>query len=168
MTDIAEKLVAELDKMGVHIYTVESCTGGALASAITNIPGASEVFREGSVVYGNAAKERLDHRLGREGHVARLIQSHGVYSHEVAADLAEMGAEMADIGVGVTGTLSREDPANPCSDVGIAYIGVAAMGNKAVTRLVYVDAKLSRTKAKRQIVEKALGMVLDVLEAQRT
>lgn len=134
--NIAVALVNELKLLGLDICTVESCTGGALASAITDVPGASEVFEQGFVAYSNQAKEILDLYLERENCISRTIGDHGVYSPETAARMAEMGAELAQIGVGITGTLTREDPAN-----------TEGASGKATWRYVSVVTKPSRKKS---------------------
>ncbi|MGN1179643.1 MAG: CinA family protein, partial [Suilimivivens sp.] len=54
-----EKAVQLLRKKGYDITTAESCTGGMLASALINVPGVSEIYKEGYITYANAAKEKL-------------------------------------------------------------------------------------------------------------
>lgn len=75
---------------------MESCTGGALASSITNIPGCSDVFEEGLVTYSNRVK--VKHGISK-----KIIDKFGVFSQEVAEEMAKKIG--GDIGVGVTGEL---------------------------------------------------------------
>jgi nicotinamide-nucleotide amidase len=86
-------------KAGLTLATVESCTGGLIAAALTAIPGSSDVLDRGFVTYSNDAK------TGLVGVPAELIESHGAVSKEVACAMAEGGLSVsgADIAVAVTG-----------------------------------------------------------------
>lgn len=102
------------------IAVAESCTGGALAEAITAVSGASDYFDRGFVTYSNAAKEEM---LGVD---ANLIQAYGAVSKEIAREMA-LGAiahSRADIAASITGIAgplggSLEKP------VGTVWIGLA-------------------------------------------
>jgi nicotinamide-nucleotide amidase len=104
----------------LRIGTAESCTGGLLAARLTELPGSSDYFSGGVVVYSNEAKTAL------AGVPSELIERHGAVSCEVAEALAE-GARArlrADVGVGVTGIAgpgggSEEKP------VGLVWLSVA-------------------------------------------
>jgi len=82
---LAVDLGARLVVAGARVATVESCTGGGVACAITAVAGASAWFERGWVTYANAAKTEL------VGVPAELIQRHGAVSAEVAAAMAEGG-----------------------------------------------------------------------------
>lgn len=84
---------------GLMIGTAESCTGGMVAAAITDIPGASEVFERGIVTYSNEAKTTL---LGVR---AATLAAHGAVSEEVACEMAEGLRKHAsvDITVAISG-----------------------------------------------------------------
>ena len=92
-------LVAHLIATKQSVTTAESCTGGMIAAAITDVPGSSEVFEEGLVTYSNNSKKR-------QLHVAQsTLDVHGAVSEEVAREMA-IGAQSqakADIGVSVSG-----------------------------------------------------------------
>jgi nicotinamide-nucleotide amidase len=112
------------------LATAESCTGGLLAARITELPGASEYFNGGFVVYSNAAKVAL------AGVPEELIEAHGAVSAEVARALADgaRAALEADVGVGVTGVAgpgggSEEKP------VGLVWLSVT-LGDGELTRSV--------------------------------
>jgi len=113
-------IVAELKRRGLSLATAESCTGGLLASRITDVPGASEVFQEGFVTYSNAAKTQI------LGVPADLLERHGAVSPEVAAAMA-VGAQKrakADFALALTGIAgpgggSTEKP------VGLLHIALA-------------------------------------------
>lgn len=81
------------------IGVMESCTGGAIANAITNNPGSSDVFKLGLVTYSNEAKIKF-------GVDEEIIKKYGVYSKEVAKEMAKKIS--GDVGVGVTGKFPGE------------------------------------------------------------
>lgn len=83
----------------ILIATAESCTGGMVAAALTEIPGSSDVFERGFVTYSNAAKTEL---LGVK---SGTLEAHGAVSEEVAQEMA-LGAvahSNADLAVSITG-----------------------------------------------------------------
>jgi nicotinamide-nucleotide amidase len=84
---------------GLRIATAESCTGGMVAAALTDIPGSSDVFDRGFVTYSNAAKVAM---LGV--HEATLT-AHGAVSEPVAREMAEgaLARSEADLAVSTTG-----------------------------------------------------------------
>ncbi|MFQ5879624.1 MAG: competence/damage-inducible protein A [Dehalococcoidia bacterium] len=94
---------AMLKERGLSLATMESCTGGLLASTITDVAGSSEYFKGGLVTYGMEMK--IAH-----GVAAEIIRQHGVISAEVAKDMARAARQTlgADIGVGVTGVAGTE------------------------------------------------------------
>ena len=83
----------------LHIATAESCTGGMIAAAITDIGGSSDVFERGFVTYSNEAKTELI------GVPADLIAHHGAVSVHVAREMAAgaLKRSKADVAVAVTG-----------------------------------------------------------------
>jgi competence/damage-inducible protein CinA-like protein len=96
---LAEVVVRSAESRGVTLATAESCTGGMVAAALTDVPGASEVFLGGVVSYGNAAKSEL------LGVPPAIIERHGAVSAETVT-LMGIGAQErfgADIVVAVSG-----------------------------------------------------------------
>lgn len=155
---LAAKVVRELRRRKLFITTVESCTGGGLANAITNIPGASDVIKAGFITYSNEQKIIL-------GVPAKLIKRYTVYSSEVAESMAVVGLRIAaksDVGVGITGSISRVDPVNPNSQPGVAYIAVKH-GKKINSRKFVFKDVSARWRVKERIIEKALEMILETL-----
>ena len=84
---------------GWTLATAESCTGGMVAAALTDIPGSSEVFERGFVTYANAAKEEL------LGVPAEVLARHGAVSGETASAMAEgaLRSSPASLAASVTG-----------------------------------------------------------------
>ena len=96
---LAAALVAELTASSKAVSTAESCTGGWIAKAITDIPGSSVVFHYGIVSYSNGAKESL---LGVQ---IQTLEDHGAVSEAVVEEMAQGAINLsgADIGVAVSG-----------------------------------------------------------------
>ncbi|PID35657.1 MAG: damage-inducible protein CinA [Rhodobacterales bacterium] len=95
----AAELIAALTARGRTVATAESCTGGMVAAALTDPPGASAVFLEGFVTYCNGAKMRA---LGVS---EATLEAHGAVSEAVAREMAEGARRVsgADIAVSITG-----------------------------------------------------------------
>lgn len=95
----AADLVAAARARGLRLATAESCTGGLIAGAITDIAGSSDVFDRGFVTYSNAAKTDM---LGVR---SETLATFGAVSEEVAAEMAAgaLSRSAADVAVSVTG-----------------------------------------------------------------
>ncbi len=95
----AVDLIALLKARQLRVATAESCTGGMVAAALTDIAGSSDVFDRGFVTYSNSAKSEM------LGVAAALIAQHGAVSAAVAIAMAEgaIAQSGADIAVAVTG-----------------------------------------------------------------
>jgi len=96
---LAEVLVKELTESGKAVATAESCTGGWVAKAITDIAGSSAVFGYGIVSYANGAKESI---IGVQN---KTLENHGSVSAEVVEEMAQgvLRLSGADIAVAVSG-----------------------------------------------------------------
>lgn len=107
MKEIVELLI----KKHKTIATMESCTGGLIASSITDIEGASEVLRFSAITYSNEYKIKL-------GVSAKTIDTYSVYSMNVAREMAKNISEFAqsDYGIGITGKINRKDENNLFGD----------------------------------------------------
>ena len=114
-----KEIIEILTKRKETISTMESCTGGMVANEITNIPGASEVFQLGIVSYSNHMKEKY-------GMDSKIIDQYTVYSMEVAKEMARLATVNgeSDYGVGITGTLNRQDPNNPTDRMNMVYFAI--------------------------------------------
>lgn len=121
--DLAEFTTKLMIERGVTVATAESCTGGELAKAITDIPGASAALMGGVVVYTNEAKNKL------LGVPMELIDSKGAVSREVAEELARRVREQlgSDLGVGITGLAGPDG--DGVHEVGTVFISLADKDN---------------------------------------
>ena len=164
INQVAKVVVKELKAYGMTVCTVESCTGGAIANAITNVEGSSRVFGYGYVTYSNMAKIDLSSFLGPDD-MGDIIKRYGVYSAETAEAMARLGAKRATFGIGITGTLSRKDPANPEGELGVAYIAIASDNwclMRRLTPTIKVELQSQdRQKSKEECVLAALQLFLD-------
>ncbi|MBE6144668.1 MAG: CinA family protein [Firmicutes bacterium] len=102
-----EKIVKKLRDLNKTIATMESCTGGAVVNAITNIEGASEVVKYSAVTYSNEFKIKM-------GVSKNSIDKYSVYSIEVAKEMSKQISLYAtsNYGLGITGKLNRVDKNN--------------------------------------------------------
>ena len=151
---LEEVVVSMLLEQGKVLATAESCTGGLLAKRITDVPGASAVFRTGVVTYANEAKTQL------LGVPEDMLAAHGAVSPQVAASMAE-GVRTryhADFGIGITGIAgpgggSREKP------VGLVWMALAAEEGT----FVYAMRSQGRYPGRSAVRHRAASQALDML-----
>lgn len=124
----AEALLAACRAKGVRLATVESCTGGLIAAALTAVAGSSDVLDRGFVTYSNAAKHDL------VGVPLDLIAQHGAVSEPVAAAMAAGGLtrSAATMAVSVTG-VAGPDGGTADKPVGLVCFGLASRDRDTVT-----------------------------------
>jgi nicotinamide-nucleotide amidase len=138
---------------GLMLATAESCTGGMIAAALTDIAGSSDVVERGFVTYSNAAKTEM------LGVPAELIAARGAVSQEVALAMATgaLGRSAADIAVSVTGIAgpgggSAEKP------VGLVWFGLATGGQTRTLSAVFAG---DRAAIRNQATLRGLSLLLD-------
>lgn len=141
---------------GVKIATAESCTGGLIAGALTDVAGSSDVFERGFVTYSNAAKREM---LGVR---AETLDAFGAVSEQVAREMAEgalthSAAEMAVSVTGIAGPRGSE-----FKPEGRVCFGLALRGRETVVETVEFGA-LGRAGVRQATVEHALGMMARAL-----
>ena len=141
---------------GVMIATAESCTGGLIAGAITDVPGSSDVFDRGFVTYSNAAKIEMLKVP------AVLIDQHGAVSEEVARAMAEgaIAKSQADLAVSVTGVAGPG--ASERKPEGLVCFGLAMRGRAAHTETQRFGA-MGRAQVRQRTVEHALNLLYAAL-----
>jgi len=136
---------------------MESCTGGLLASTLTDAPGSSAYFKGGIVSYATEIKQQF-------GVSADVVEQHGVISPECAKEMAA-AVRMTlstDIGVGISGVAGPDSQEG--KPVGTIHIGIAAgNGEPAVTSYTFPQ---SRDAIKRRAVTTALLLIRRTLLAQ--
>ena len=115
MKDVVKLLI----KLNKTVSTMESCTGGCIANEITNVPGASDIFKFGAVTYANEFKIKM-------GVDSKIIDKYSVYIMETAVDMAKKitSFTLSDYGIGVTGKLKRKDKNNLYSSDNLVFISI--------------------------------------------
>jgi nicotinamide-nucleotide amidase len=150
----APVIVGVLTRRIETLALAESCTGGFIANQITNVPGASKMFKGGIVAYSNEAKEKF---LGVR---AKTLSQHGAVSKEVAAQMAEGARKRfsANYAIAVTGIAG---PTGGTKDkpTGTVFIAVAGRSGTIVERKLN---RFDRKKFKRITA----GQALDLLKKQ--
>ena len=144
-------VVKLLKKLELTVTTAESCTGGMLAARLVNVPGVSDVFREGVITYANKAKRKiLDVSKG-------TLKKYGAVSEQTAKEMATGGvfATDADVCIAITG-LAGPDGGTEEKPVGLVYI---ACYLKDRVRVEKYQFKGDRNKIREQSVVKALDLL---------
>src|SRR5690349_16206314 len=123
LSALAAAVLAACRARGLTLATAESCTGGMVAAALTDIAGSSDVVERGFVTYSNSAKSEL------LGVPAPLIAAEGAVSEAVALAMAEGALAHApvDLAVAVTG-IAGPGGATPAKPVGLVHFAVARRG----------------------------------------
>ncbi len=147
---LVEQLAKQLQQRQWMLATAESCTGGLIAGACTDLSGSSNWFERGFVSYSNTAKNEL---LGVE---AALLKQHGAVSEEVARAMAAgaLARSRAQVAVAVTG-VAGPTGGTPDKPVGLVWFGLALPdrvltekrhfpGDRAAVRAATVQHALQR------------------------
>ncbi len=154
---LSERLGAALKQRGLKLATAESCTGGWLAKAITDVPGSSQWFDRGFVTYSNDAKcEQLGIR--RE-----TIETHGAVSEQAVRAMVEgaLRASLAQAAIAITGVAGPEGGSAE-KPVGTVWLACALRGERPVIwRCVFAG---DRERIRRESVGAALRRLLASLE----
>lgn len=151
--ELAEQVLSLARQQGIKVATAESCTGGLIAGALTDIAGSSDVVDRGFVTYSNEAKQQmLDVK-------AQTIQQFGAVSETTAKEMAygALAHSMADITVSVTGVAG---PGGGTADkpVGLVWFGLAQVGQPPLTeKKLFGD--IGRQEVRVQTVMHALEML---------
>lgn len=152
---LEESIVELLKEKGMTLTTAESCTGGKLAGRILNVPGASEVYKEGYITYSNGSKEKI---LGVK---KETLEQYGAVSRQTAqemalgaADAAKADAALSVTGIAGPGGGTEEKP------VGLVYIGCAVHGEVTVREYRFTG---NREKNRDYAVVRALTLLREAL-----
>ena len=155
MKDIIEKLTS----LNRTISTMESCTGGGVANAITNIPGASSVLKFSAVTYSNEFKIKM-------GVSSDVIDKYSVYSIETANEMSKCICSFtgSDYGVGITGKLNRVDENNPFGKDNVVFISIYdSINDKFFTYDIEVKEK-SRKLNKDVVIDLVIEKLSEIIE----
>ncbi len=148
--DLSRTLGERLLARGWLLATAESCTGGGIACAVTDIAGSSAWFDRGFVTYSNAAKQDM------LGVPAATLAAHGAVSEATARAMASgaLARSAAGVAVAVTG-VAGPSGGSPAKPVGTVWFAYALAGGAVHARLHRYDGDRAAVRAR--TVERALG-----------
>lgn len=156
LTALATSVAARMQQRALMLATAESCTGGWIAKALTDLSGSSAWFEAGVVSYSNQAKMSL---LGVR---AETLERTGAVSEQTALEMASgaLARFGTDVAVAVTG-IAGPSGGTPEKPVGTVWIGWQRSGDAAHARLFHFAG--DREAVRRQTVATALQGVLAML-----
>ena len=156
---LAQQTIEKAELAGWKISTVESCTGGLIFAALTDIAGSSAVLDRGFVTYSNLAKQEM---VGVE---PQILEKFGAVSEQTAASMAVGGIahSIADISLSVTG-IAGPGGGSPEKPVGLVWMSLATQaGTQTVKRFDFAG---DRDAVRQQAVMAGLTLILDGLPAR--
>ena len=153
MRDVVNLLIEK--KM--TIATMESCTGGFVASSITDIDGSSSVLKFSAVTYSNEYKIKM-------GVSKEVIDKYSVYSMNVAREMAKKISNFAnsDIGVGITGKINRIDENNLFGDNNTIYYAIYDKNSDKYYEYELIAINDTRLNNKKYIMENISKNLLEI------
>jgi nicotinamide-nucleotide amidase len=151
----AKRLLDLCRARGLHLATAESCTGGLVAAALTEIAGSSDVVERGFVVYSNAAKQSM------LGVPAATLKRYGAVSAETAIAMAAGALQNspADITVAITG-IAGPGGGTKQKPVGLVHFAAASRNGRRLQR-----RRLFGKIGRRRVRERSVAQALALLEA---
>lgn len=139
---IEEKIVERLLSTHSTVSSAESCTGGMIASALINVSGVSDAYREGYVTYANSAKMKL------LGVCKETLEQYGAVSEQTAQEMAFGCAQSAGSDYSVVSTgIAGPDGGTPEKPVGLVYIGCCARGDVFVKKCNFSGSRMEIRQA---------------------
>lgn len=154
--ELARRVLARCEAQGLRLATAESCTGGLIIGALTEIAGSSSVVDRGFVTYDDRAKQEM---LGVPPDV---LATAGAVSEETAQAMAEGALLRAnvDVAIAVTG-IAGPGGATPTKPIGLVHMAVAVRDLPALHRREVFNG--DRSAVRQATVDAALSLVLDAL-----
>ena len=151
-----KEIIEYLTEKEMTISTMESCTGGAIANAITSIEGASEVLKFSAVTYSNEYKIKM-------GVDPNVIDKYSVYSIETAHEMAKTISNYtnSNIGIGITGKLNRADVRNNYGKDNEVFISIYYNNEFYDKTLVVTEP--TRAENKELIIETIINFLEEIL-----
>lgn len=159
---LAVRFIDACKAAGIMAATAESCTGGMIAAAITDIAGSSAVLDRGFVTYSNEAK------VDMLGVSAATLDTHGAVSEQTALEMAAgaLARSRAGVALAVTG-IAGPDGGSAEKPVGLVWFGVAVAGRPAVAQSRVFDNR-GRAFIRAETVRAALELGIGAVSGQAT
>jgi len=160
LAQFAEEVMARIGEAGLTVATAESCTGGLIASLLTDLPGVSRSFERGFVTYTEQAKCDL---LGID---PVEISRHGVVSARIAAEMADgaLARSRADLAVAITGFAG---PGGEQDEAGLVHLAARRRGGRLVCRECHYG-NLGRDRVRVLGANAALEMLAELVDGETT
>ena len=154
LEDAAKHVLALCRDRGLKIVTAESCTGGLVAGALTEIAGSSDVVDRGFVTYSNQAKHEM------LGVPTDILEKFGAVSNETAEAMATgaLAHSRADLAVSITG-IAGPGGATPDKPVGLVYFAAAMRDGP----LLHCAQRFGKLIGRRQVRLKSVIVALQLL-----
>jgi nicotinamide-nucleotide amidase len=152
---LAARLLETARARPLRLVTAESCTGGLLSGALTEIPGSSEVFDRGFVTYSYPSKTAV------LGVPPALLEAHGAVSEPVARAMAEGALARSDAGLAMAITGVAGPGGSDAKPEGMVWFAVAVPGTTVSERRDFGEP--GRAEVRARSVETALELALQVL-----
>ncbi|PSJ59924.1 CinA family protein [Pseudaminobacter soli (ex Li et al. 2025)] len=158
LRELAIEFLRACERHGIMAATAESCTGGMIIAALTDIPGSSTVVDRGFITYSNEAKMEM---LGVS---ETTLAAHGAVSRETALEMAAGAIQnsRASIALAVTG-IAGPDGGSETKPVGLVWFGLALRGQPAVAES-RIFPNEGRDFVRRETVRTALNLGLKALD----
>jgi nicotinamide-nucleotide amidase len=155
---VASAVLGACRSRGLKVATAESCTGGLVAGALTEIAGSSDVVDRGFVTYSNEAKQQM------LGVPAATIDTHGAVSRETAEAMVRgaLGSANADLAVAITG-IAGPAGGSPGKPVGLVHFAAASRSG-ALTHAEMRYGDIGRSAVRHRSVLQALAMLKELAE----
>lgn len=156
--DLAQEVLQEACDRELTLATAESCTGGLLASLLTDIPGKSHAFERGFVTYTHEAKHEM------LGVTDEILEDDGAVSERCARAMAEgaINRSRADVAVSITG-FTEGGPGQPA---GLVHFASARRGGATAHKVLRLG-DIGRAKVRIAALEAALQMLLERLRERQ-
>ena len=152
----AARLLQAAREKGIRIATAESCTGGLIIAALTDIAGSSDVVDRGFVTYSNAAKHDM---LGVS---LTTLHRHGAVSEEVAAEMSQGALERSDAGLAMAVTGIAGPGGSEFKPEGRVCFGLASAAGISTETVEF--GAIGRAEVRKATVLHALDLMLRALE----
>jgi nicotinamide-nucleotide amidase len=154
----AKRVLDACRARGLQVATAESCTGGLVVGALTEIAGSSDVVERGFITYSNAAKETMI------GVPASTLKRYGAVSGETARAMAAgaLKNSPADLAVAITG-IAGPGGGSEQKPVGLVYFAAASRDGRCLERRV-LFGKIGRRRVRERSVTQALALLEELAQ----
>jgi nicotinamide-nucleotide amidase len=160
MMEAAQVLLDLCARKKLTLGLAESCTGGLLAAALTEIPGSSRVLDRAFITYSNEAKQQI-------GVAAATIERYGAVSRETAEAMAKgvLANAPVTLSASITG-IAGPDGGTPDKPVGLVHFAVGASRSGKLVHHEHRYGAIGRTQVRRAAVLRALAMLTDLADGE--